>query len=103
MNVTAFLAISDPTRRQIVEMLSSRELSAGDIAAHFDMTSPAVSQHLKVLRDARLVEVRVDAQRRIYKLNPAGLNEVDDWLNRVRQFWTGRLDTLEQQLKEPHD
>ena len=56
------------------------------------MTAPAVSQHLKVLREARLVDVRVEAQRRIYTLNPLGLAEIDDWLARVRRFWSERLD-----------
>jgi DNA-binding transcriptional ArsR family regulator len=66
-------AIADPTRQRIVEMLAARELSAGHIAGKFDMSAPAISQHLKVLREAKLVRVRADAQRRIYALDPEGL------------------------------
>src|SRR5580658_9531840 len=99
----AFEALADSTRRQIVEMLSQRELSAGEIAGKFEMSAPAISQHLKVLRESHVVNVRIAAQRRIYSIDPAGLAEIDDWLERVRRFWTGRLDTLENQLKEKHD
>jgi len=74
-----------------VEMLATRELPAGEIARRFDMTPPAVSQHLKLLRDAGLVHVRRDAQRRIYALDPRGLVELDEWLARFRRL---RSDTL---------
>ena len=84
-----FAALADPTRRRIVEMLANRELPAGEIARRFDMTAPAVSQHLKLLRDAGLVHVRRDAQRRIYALDPRGLVELDEWLARFRRFWDG--------------
>jgi DNA-binding transcriptional ArsR family regulator len=94
----AFAALGDPTRQRIVEMLAARELSSGEIARRFDMTAPAVSQHLKLLREAGLVQVRRDAQRRIYALDPAGLAELDAWLARFRRFWAGRLDALEAQL-----
>jgi DNA-binding transcriptional ArsR family regulator len=93
-----FAALADPTRRKIVEMLAVRELPAGEIARRFDMTPPAVSQHLKLLRDAGLVHVRRDAQRRIYALDPRGLAELDEWLARFRRFWSSRLDTLEREL-----
>ena len=86
----AFAALSDPTRQRIIEMLAVRELSAGEIARRFDMTAPAVSQHLKLLRDAGLVHVRREAQRRIYALDPAGLAELDAWLARFRRFWPDR-------------
>ncbi|HEX5778323.1 MAG TPA: metalloregulator ArsR/SmtB family transcription factor [Xanthobacteraceae bacterium] len=92
-------ALADPTRQRIVEMLSHRELSAGAIAAKFAMSAPAVSQHLKVLRDAKLVRVRADAQRRIYALDREGFDEMDEWLTRIRRFWAGKLDLLEQALK----
>jgi DNA-binding transcriptional ArsR family regulator len=98
----AFAALGDPTRQRIVEMLAARELSAGEIARRFDMTAPAVSQHLKLLREAGLIQVRRDAQRRIYTLDPAGLAELDAWLARFRRFWSGRLDALEHEL-EQHD
>jgi len=83
----AFAALADPTRRRILEMLAERELAAGDIARRFDMTAPAVSQHLKILRTAELVRVRSDAQRRMYALEPRGLAGLDAWLNRYRHFW----------------
>jgi DNA-binding transcriptional ArsR family regulator len=93
-----FAALADPTRRRIVEMLATRELAAGEIARRFDMTPPAVSQHLKLLRNAGLVHVRRDAQRRIYALDPRGLAELDAWIGRYRRFWNDRLDTLEREL-----
>jgi DNA-binding transcriptional ArsR family regulator len=95
----AFSALADPTRRRIVEMLAERELAAGDIARRFDMTAPAVSQHLKILRTAALVRMRRDAQRRIYALDPAGLVEIDAWLARYRRYWNIHLDTLERELR----
>jgi DNA-binding transcriptional ArsR family regulator len=97
----ALTALADPTRRQIVEMLSNGELCAGEIVNRFDMTASAVSQHLKALREAGLVTARVDAQRRIYILAPAGFDEIAAWLNRVRSFWAPRLDALEAALTEP--
>lgn len=95
------MALADPTRRQIVEMLGRGALASGEIAERFDISAPAVSQHLKVLREARLVDVRVDAQRRIYTLNPLGLSEIDDWLARVKRFWSEKLDALERELRKP--
>lgn len=92
-------ALADPTRRQIVEMLSRGERAAGDIVDEFAISAPAISQHLKVLREAKLVQVRVEAQRRIYAINPAGLDDIETWLKHVRQFWKGRLDVLEQELR----
>jgi DNA-binding transcriptional ArsR family regulator len=94
----AFAALADPTRRRIVELLADREYPAGELARRFDMTPPAVSQHLRLLRNAGLVRVRRDAQRRIYTLDPAGLAELDAWLARYRRFWHDRLDTLEREL-----
>jgi DNA-binding transcriptional ArsR family regulator len=97
----AFAALADPTRRRIVEMLSTGERSAGEIVDEFDVSAPAISQHLKALRDAGLVQVRVDAQRRIYALDPGGLEDIDAWLQDVRKFWSGRLDALERKLRQP--
>ena len=96
----AFAALADPTRCRIVEMLAAGELPVGEIASRFDVSQPAISQHLRVLREARLVRVRVDAQKRVYQLDPAGLAEIDRWLARVRRFWTGRLDNLERELRK---
>jgi len=97
----AFVALADPTRRRIVESLTAGERTFGDIAADFDISGPAVSQHLKVLRDAGIVGVRRDAQRRIYRLDPRGLDDMSDWLNRLRGFWNERLDDLERALGKP--
>ena len=94
----AFLVLADPTRRQIIESLSHGEASFGVLAEGFDITRPAVSQHLKVLREAGVVSVRRDAQRRIYRLREQGLKDVDDYLKRVRGYWAPRLDRLEQAL-----
>ena len=99
----AFAALADPTRRQIVELLARRELPAGEIAARFRVSPPAISQHLKILREARLVSVRSDAQRRIYGIDPAGLSDLDQWLEQVRRFWPARLDALEKQLRKPRN
>src|SRR5210317_823284 len=95
-----FTALADPTRRQIIESLALGETSFGEIADKFEMSRPAVSQHLKVLREAGIVTARVDAQRRIYRLTDEGLDEVEAWLSKVREFWTQRLDRLEQLLNE---
>ena len=95
---SSFTALADPTRRRIVEMLSGGELSVGEITQHFAVSAPAISQHLKTLKAARLVRVRVDAQRRFYAIDPDGLAEIDAWLAQVRRFWTPRLDALEREL-----
>src|SRR5437660_4776864 len=92
-------ALADPTRRRIVEMLAQGQLRAGEIAQQFDMSPPAVSQHLNMLKRAHLVRARVDAQRRIYELDPAGLAELEQWLGGIRQFWQVRLDALEHQVR----
>ncbi len=94
----AFAALSDPTRRHIVELLADGERSAGELARRFTLTQPAVSQHLRTLRDAGLVRVRRDAQRRIYSIDGRGLAEIDAWLSRYRTFWNARLDALERAL-----
>ena len=98
--MSALAALADPTRQRIVEMLARQPLSSGEIAGRFAMTAPAVSQHLKTLRDARLVLVTVDKQRRIYRLNPEGVDELAAWVERIRAFWNPRLDALEAALKK---
>jgi DNA-binding transcriptional ArsR family regulator len=92
-------ALADPNRRRMVEMLAGRELSSGEIGSEFEISAPAVSQHLKVLKEASIVRVRVDGQRRIYALDPAGFAEIEQWLSSVRRFWIPRLDELERQLQ----
>ena len=98
----AFLALADPTRRRIIESLADGEAAFGELAGLFDMSRPAVSQHLKVLREAGLVAVRKDAQRRIYRLNVEGLGELEQWLDKVKRFWGPRLDDLERALSDPN-
>ena len=93
-----FTALSDPTRRRIIESLALGESSFGDLADKFDMSRPAVSQHLKALREAGIVTARADAQRRIYRLTDHGLDDVEAWLGRVREFCNRRLDKLEEIL-----
>jgi len=99
----AFTALADPTRRHIVELLAEREYAAGDLGERFALSQPAVSQHLRVLRDAGLVRVRRDAQRRMYALEPRGLEEMDAWLSRYRHFWSKHLTALERALTAEKD
>ncbi|HEY6257833.1 MAG TPA: metalloregulator ArsR/SmtB family transcription factor [Xanthobacteraceae bacterium] len=95
----SLFALADPTRRRIVEMLAQGQLPAGDISKRFDISAPAVSQHLQTLKRAHLVRARVEAQRRIYELDPAGFAELEQWLGNVKQFWKVRLDALERELQ----
>ena len=95
-----FTALADPTRRRIIETLAAGEASFGSLADRFEMSRPAVSQHLKVLKDAGIVASRPDAQRRIYRLTESSLDEFETWLGKVREFWTPRLDKLEEILNE---
>ena len=93
-------ALADPTRQRIVQMLAAGALSSGDIASRFEMTAPAVSQHLRTLREAKLVKVRAVAQKRFYELDQEGVGEVADWVNDLKKFWAGKLDALEAELKK---
>ena len=101
--MNTFAALADPTRRSIVEMLAGGERAAGEISGRFDMSAPAISQHLKALREAGLVTVRPDGQRRLYRLQRSGLEELQDWINRVTAFWPDRLDALERELGRAAD
>ncbi len=94
----ALAALADPTRQQIVELLSEGECSAGQIAAEFSTSRPGVSRHLRVLREHGLVRARGDGQRRMYSLDPAPLVELEEWLARYRSFWTNRLDALDTEI-----
>jgi DNA-binding transcriptional ArsR family regulator len=98
VTTTVFAALADPTRRRVVELLAERDRTAGELASAFTVSRPAVSRHLRVLRGAGLIRSRGDAQRRIYSLDPASLEEVDEWISSLRRFWTGRLDDLERHL-----
>jgi DNA-binding transcriptional ArsR family regulator len=96
-----FSALADSTRRHIIEMLAaSGQLSAGDICKRFDSSAPAISQHLKVLRAAKLVQVEKNAQQRLYSVNPAAFNDMETWIIQMRRFWNERFDALDVLLKE---
>ena len=97
------IALGDPTRRKIVELIGGGERAAGDIAAAFSISAPAISQHLRVLREAKLVRVRPEAQRRLYTLDPRGFDAIDAWIGRYRIFWNRRLDRLASALEEKAD
>ncbi len=97
--MNALAALSDPTRRRIVELLAEHELSAGEIAARFPRARPGVSRHLRVLRDHGLVRARADGQRRVYSLDPRPLEELDAWLDHYSGFWKNRLAALDTEVK----
>ena len=98
--VDVFNALADPTRRKIMEMLAnSGPLSASDIYNQFQVSPPAISQHLKILRQAQLVRMEKQAQQRIYRINPEAMLELEDWARRLSQLWTERFDALEQLLE----
>lgn len=95
-----FDALADPTRRKILELLASQgELPATEIYANFTISHPAISQHLKVLREANLVKMEKHAQQRIYQINPQAMLELEDWSKQLAQQWNQRLDALEELLK----
>jgi DNA-binding transcriptional ArsR family regulator len=95
---SVFDIIAEPNRRAILSLLASSEQSVGEIERQLEMSQPTVSKHLRVLREAGFVEATVDAQRRVYRLNPEPLQEVDDWLAPFRQFWSAHVDALERHL-----
>ena len=97
---TVFDVVADPNRRRILDLLRDGEQPAGDLVAALDVAQPTVSKHLRILREAGLVRVRVDAQRRWYGLRTEGLRELDEWLSPYRELWAGRLDALERHLDE---
>lgn len=96
----AFTVLAEPTRRKIVEMLAERgALPATEIGEKFNASSPAISQHLKVLREAKVVRVEKRGQQRIYSIDPKGLKEVEVWVEKTKRIWEGRFDRLEKLLK----
>jgi DNA-binding transcriptional ArsR family regulator len=95
---TTFAVLADPTRRRILDLLVDRERPVGEIVERLGMGQPGVSKHLRVLREAGLVRVRTDAQRRWYGLDTDPLREIDEWLAPYRRRWTERLDALEEHL-----
>src|SRR5438270_8523595 len=95
---SAFDIIAEPNRRAILSLLVSSHQSVGEIERQLRMSQPTVSKHLRVLRDAGFVESTVDAQRRVYRLRPEALQEIDDWLAPFRRFWSAHVDALERHL-----
>jgi DNA-binding transcriptional ArsR family regulator len=103
MDTDTFAVLAEPTRRRILDQLRSRERSVGDLVGALELPQPAVSKHLKVLRDSGLVSCRTAAQQRIYRIEPKPLRAVDAWLAPYRRLWTKHLDALERHLdrREP--
>jgi DNA-binding transcriptional ArsR family regulator len=99
-SMSAFAAVSEPARRQILELLRERERPVGELVEHLRLSQPGVSKHLRVLREAGLVRVRPDGKRRWYGLRPEPLAELDAWLAPYRELWGGRLDALERHLDQ---
>lgn len=94
----ALAALADPVRRELVELLAHGEVAAGELAARFPVSRPAISRHLRVLREAGLVTVRAEGKRRLYALDPRPLRELDDWLEPYRDLWAQRLDALDTEI-----
>ena len=103
MATSSFALVVDPTRRRLLDELRKGERSVGALVKLLQMSQPAVSKQLRVLREAGLASVRVDAQRRFYNLNPDGLREIDEWLAPYRVFWEDRLDAMERTLDSMED
>jgi len=95
---TTFEALAEPNRRRILDLLAHAERPVGELVGALGVSQPAVSKHLRVLREAGFVESTVDAQRRLYRLKPEPFEELDAWLARFRRFWSARLDALERHL-----
>ncbi len=99
-----FEAVAEPNRRVLLDTLAAGDRTAGELVAALpDLTQPSVSRHLRILREVGLVEVRPDAQRRIYALHADGLVAIDSWIEQYRQFWTGHLDALERHLNSTEE
>ena len=96
--VEALAALADPTRRELVALLARGELAAGELAERFPVSRPAISRHLRVLREAGLVRSRVEGRRRLYALDPRPLRELDDWLEPYRDLWARRFDALDTEM-----
>lgn len=97
--MAAFAALADPSRRRILDLVRERERPVGELVDHLRISQPGVSKHLRVLREAGLVDVRADGRRRLYTLRAAPLTEVAAWLAPYRSYWNERLDALEQHLE----
>ncbi len=103
LDLSLFDVLAEPNRRRILDLLLEGERPVGDLVTALSVSQPAVSKHLKVLRDAGLVEARTDAQRRVYRLQTEPLQSIDDWLAPYRAQWSNRLDALERHLDSTPD
>jgi DNA-binding transcriptional ArsR family regulator len=97
---TTFEVLAEPNRRRILDLLLDRPRSVGELVDELGLSQPGTSKHLRILREAGMVQVRRDAQRRWYELRPAPLVELDAWLEPYRRLWAGRLDALERHLRD---
>ena len=100
---TTFQVLGEPTRRRILDLLREDERAVGELVTKLRISQPGVSKHLRVLREAGLVDVRHDAQRRVYRVRPEPLAEIDEWLEPYRRLWASRLDALERHLDTKED
>lgn len=96
--MSTFEVLAEPNRRRILDLLQASESPVGDLVERLELSQPAVSKHLRILREAGLVEVRADAQRRLYRVRPEPLRALDEWLAPYRRMWAASLDDLEQHL-----
>jgi DNA-binding transcriptional ArsR family regulator len=96
--VQSLAALADPTRREVVDLLARGELAAGELADRFPVSRPAISRHLRVLREAGLVRVRTEGRHRFYAPDPRPLRELDTWLDRYRDLWVQRFDALDAEI-----
>jgi DNA-binding transcriptional ArsR family regulator len=101
--IATFELLAEPNRRRILDLLRDGERPVGELVDRLSMSQPAVSKHLRVLRDSGLVDVRVDAQRRMYRLRPDRLREIDIWIAPYRRLWEDRIDRLERHLQTMQD
>jgi DNA-binding transcriptional ArsR family regulator len=101
--MSVFDVLAEPNRRRILDLLQPRECSVGQLVERLELSQPAVSKHLRILREAGLVDVRVDAQRRLYRVRPDPLRTMDEWLAPYRRMWASRLEDLERHLDEMAD
>jgi len=95
---SVFAVLAEPSRRDILTLLASGERSVGDLESALNLSQPSVSKHLRVLREAGFVEATIDAQRRVYRIRPEPLQEVDAWMAPFRRYWSARVDALERHL-----
>ena len=96
--MSVFDVLAEPNRRRILDLLAGTEQPVGELVARLELSQPAVSKHLRILREAGLVEVRSDAQRRLYRVQPEPLRAIDQWLTPYRRMWSERLDDLARHL-----